>query len=68
LIELHNQYITLRNQLSTEAVDKPGFDKCRGNSRSRLEVDWLFFAQDDHIADSRYRIDSVAIKVGRKLA
>jgi hypothetical protein len=27
LIELHNQDITLQNQLSTETVDKPGLDK-----------------------------------------
>jgi len=35
LIELHNQDITLRNQLSTEVVDKPGLDKFRGNGRFR---------------------------------
>jgi len=29
LVTLHNQDITLRNQLSTEAVDKPGLDKFR---------------------------------------
>jgi hypothetical protein len=27
-------------------VDKPALDKFRDNGRSRLEVDWLFFAQE----------------------
>jgi hypothetical protein len=27
-------------------VDKPGLDKFRGKGWSRLEVDWLFFAQE----------------------
>jgi hypothetical protein len=30
-------------------VDKPRLDKFRGNGRSRREVDWLFFAQDDYV-------------------
>jgi hypothetical protein len=56
LIELHNQYITLRNQLSTEAVDKPGLTNLEGNGRSRLEVDWLFIAQGDYVTDSRHHL------------
>src|ERR671915_2136444 len=35
----------LRNQLSTETVDKLGLTNLEGNSRSRFEVDLLFFAQ-----------------------
>jgi hypothetical protein len=38
--------VTLQNQLSTEAVDKPGLTNLEGNSWSRFEVDWLFFAQE----------------------
>jgi hypothetical protein len=28
------------------------------NSRSRFEVDWLFFAQGDCVTDSRYRTET----------
>jgi hypothetical protein len=34
-------------------VDKAGLDKFRGTGRSRLEIDWLLFAQDDFVTDSR---------------
>jgi hypothetical protein len=53
LIELHNQ-------LSTEAVDKLGLDKLKDNGWSGLEVDLLFFAQDDYITESRYRTERKA--------
>ena len=36
-------------------MDKLELDKFRGNGRSRLEVDWLFFAQDDSVTESMYR-------------
>src|SRR3954470_12335614 len=52
------QDITLRNQLSTEAVDKLGLTNLESNSRPRLEVDWLFFAQGDSVTDSRYRTET----------
>ena len=34
-----------------------GLTNLEGNGRSRFEVDWLFFAQDDYITDSRYRTE-----------
>ena len=34
-------------------MDKAGLDKFRGTGRSRLEIDWLLFAQDDFVTDSR---------------
>jgi hypothetical protein len=34
-----------------------GLTNLEGNGRSRLEVDWLFFAQDDSVTESRYRTD-----------
>jgi hypothetical protein len=51
---LQSQVDYVRNQLSTEAVDKLGLTNLEGNSRSGLEVDWLFFAQDDSVTDSRH--------------
>jgi integrase len=46
-------------------VDKQGLDKLKDNGRSRLEVDWLFFAQDDYVTDSRYRTDPWQLKWAR---
>jgi hypothetical protein len=37
-------------------VDKAGLDKFKGTGWSRLEVDWLFFAQDHSIIDSIYSV------------
>jgi hypothetical protein len=48
--------VTLQNQLSTEAVDKLGLTNLGSNSRSRFEVDWLFFAQDHSLTDSVYSV------------
>jgi hypothetical protein len=59
LVTLHIQDITLQNQLSTEAVDKPGgLTNLEGNGRSRLEVDWTLFAQNDSVTESRYRTET----------
>jgi hypothetical protein len=45
-------------------VYKLGLDKLKGNGRSRLEVDWLFFAQDDYVTDSIYSVsDDKLIKL-----
>ena len=33
-----------------------GLTNLEGNGRSRLEVDWLFFAQDHPITDSIYSV------------
>jgi hypothetical protein len=66
LVIPHNQDITLQNQLSTEAVDKPGLANLESDSRSRLEVGWLFFAQGDYVTDSRYRTETYR-KCGRGL-
>jgi hypothetical protein len=35
-----------------------GLTNVEGNGRSRLEVDLLFFAQDDSVTDSRYRTET----------
>jgi hypothetical protein len=34
-----------------------GLTNLEGNGLSRLEVDWLFFAQDDSVTESSYRTD-----------
>jgi hypothetical protein len=59
--------VMLQNQLSTEAVDKLGLTNLESNSRSKFEVDWLFFAQADYFTYSRYRADSLQLKWARVL-
>jgi hypothetical protein len=42
-----------------------GLTNLEGNGRSKLEVDWLFFAQDDSVTDSRYCTETYRSEAGR---
>jgi hypothetical protein len=39
-------------------VDKLGLTNVEDNGQSRLEVDWLFFAQDYSLTDSIYSVSA----------
>ena len=41
-------------------MDKPGLAKLENNSGSRLEVDWLFFAQGGYVRKSESAIEPIS--------
>jgi len=58
LVTTHNQDITLRINYPQKLLISRGLTNLEGNGRSRLEVDLLFFAQDDYVTDSRYHTET----------
>jgi hypothetical protein len=69
LIELQNpKYYVIETNYPQKLWISRDLTNVESSGRSRLEVDWLFFAQDDSVTDSRYPYRLVAITVVPKQA